>query len=155
MHIASEYFSGKRRFDFLLDGPLERARAVSRIVPGAYQVALGGVSEFDCNVAFGEALAQPVELDVDDLGHMLFGERVETDDLVDSIEKFRTEAAAQVVIASDVRRHDDDRILKVDRAALTVSKSAIIHNLQENVKDIRVSFLDLVEQNHAVWTAAD
>ena len=56
---------------------------------------------------------------------------------------------------SDVRSHDDDRILEVDDAAFTVGEAAIIHDLQQNVEHIGMSFLDFVEEHNRVRTATD
>ena len=77
---------------------------------------------------------------------------MEDDNLIDSVEELRTEMLAQLVehrrthdrviravertsvvenaVAADVRRHDDDRVLEVDRVALTVGQTAVIENLQ-------------------------
>ncbi len=39
-------------------------------------------------------------------------------------------------------------------AALTVGQDAVLKDLQQDVEHIRVSFLDLIEQNHTVRIAA-
>ena len=100
----------------------------------------------------------------------LFGERVEDDDLVDAVEELRPEVLAQLVehrrahhrvigaveraaivedaMAADVRGHDDDRVLEIDRAALTVGQPAVVEDLQENVEHVGVRLFDLVEQDH-------
>ena len=82
---------------------------------------------------------------------MRLGERVENDDFVDAIQKFRTERMAQfpqngflhlVVglafeaalvlqdpMAADVGSHDQDRVLDIDGAALAIGQAAIVENL--------------------------
>ena len=55
---------------------------------------------------------------------------------------------------ADVRRHDDDRVAEVHRAALGVGQLAVFENLKQHVEDIGVRLLDLVEQDHAVGLAA-
>ena len=56
-------------------------------------------------------------------------------------------------MAADVRRHDDDRITEVDRAALSVGQATVVENLQEDIEHIGVCLFDLVEEDHAVRTA--
>ncbi len=56
-------------------------------------------------------------------------------------------------LAADVRGHDQDRVLEVNRASLTVGQAAVVENLQEHVEDLGRGFLDLVEQNDGKGTA--
>ena len=58
-------------------------------------------------------------------------------------------------VAARVGRHDDDRILKVHRAAVGVGDAALVQNLQQDVQHVRVGLLNLVEQQHRVGPAAD
>ena len=119
-----------------------------------------------------EPLAAAAELDVDDLPHVLAAERVEHDDLVDAVEELRAEVLAAALhhlaphalvdarrrgrrsppcsVAADVRRHDDDGVLEVDRPALAVGQPAVVEHLQQHVEHFRMRLLDLVEQHHAV-----
>src|SRR5713101_8382011 len=96
-----------------------------------------------------------------DLG---FAERAEDDDVVDAIEKFRTEMLAQRVRnlfldclpilgamleyehAADVRRHDDHGVSEIHRAPLRIRESTVVENLQKNVEHIRMRFFDLVKE---------
>ncbi len=55
----------------------------------------------------------------------------------------------------NVRGHDHDRILEVHDAALAVGESAIIHDLQQDVEDVGMRFLDFVEKHYRVGMAAD
>lgn len=54
-------------------------------------------------------------------------------------------------LASDVRGHDDDRILEVHRPSLPVGQPSVIENLQEDIEDIARGLLDLIEEDDAVW----
>ena len=56
--------------------------------------------------------------------------------------------------ARDVRGHDQDGVLEVDRAALAVGQATVVHHLQEHVEDVGVGLLDLVEQHDRVRAAA-
>ena len=55
---------------------------------------------------------------------------------------------------AQVRRHDDDRVLEVDRVAETVGQLAVFKHLQQDVVDIRMRLLDFVQQNDRVRAAA-
>src|SRR6267143_2958070 len=79
----------ERSFDFLLDRALQRTRAIVGIVSDAHEMSLGRVRKFNPNVAFIEAPAQVLELDVDNLLQMFFRKCMEHDDLIHAIEKFR------------------------------------------------------------------
>ena len=57
-------------------------------------------------------------------------------------------------MAADVRRHDDDGVPEVDRAALRVGEPAVVEDLQQDVEDVGMRLLDLVEQDHGVRAAA-
>ncbi len=57
--------------------------------------------------------------------------------------------------AAEVRRHDDDGVLEIDRAALAVCEPAVIKQLQQDVEHFRMRFLDFVEQNDGVRPAPD
>ena len=54
----------------------------------------------------------------------------------------------------DVRGHDDDGVLEVDRAALAVGEPAVVEDLEQDVEDVVVRLLDLVEEDDAVGPAA-
>ena len=57
-------------------------------------------------------------------------------------------------VAAKVGGQDDDRILEVHGAALTVRNAAIVQHLQQDVEHIGVGFFYLIEQHHAVRLAA-
>jgi hypothetical protein len=52
------------------------------------------------------------------------------------------------VPGAEVRGHDDDRVLEVDRAPLGVGETTVLEDLQQRVEDVGVGLLDLVEQHH-------
>src|SRR5262245_29903082 len=53
-------------------------------------------------------------------------------------------------VGADVGGHDDDGVLEVDLATLTVLEAALVEHLIEELDDVGVGFLDLVEEHHAV-----
>jgi hypothetical protein len=113
---------------------------------------------------------QPVEQQLGDLGELLVCQRPEDDDLVDPVDELRAEAAAQnlhqlrfqllerlaatgIVLDSgcaEVRGHDHDRVLEVDRSPLGVRQAAVVEDLEQDVEDVGVGLLDLVEEQHRV-----
>src|SRR5262249_29042059 len=50
--------------------------------------------------------------------------------------------------------HDDDSVLEVHRAPLTVRQATVVENLQEGIEDLWMRLLDLVHQDYAIWAAA-
>ena len=87
------------------------------------------------------------KLNLDNLFQIVLAQPIENDDLIHAIEKFGTEMCAQRVhdqsparffrfflgnvLRTDVRGHDDDRVLEIDRSPLPVRDAAIIQHLQQ------------------------
>src|SRR5581483_2138395 len=156
---------------------LQGPRAVDGIEPPLGEEVLVRVGELELEVVVGEPREEPFELDVDDLAEMRPRQRVEHHDVVDAIQELRTEVlperfehlllhrleGARIVaatvarqeLAPDVRRHDHDGVLEVDRPAVAVGQPAVVEDLEEDVEDVVVRLLDLVEQDHAVRLPAD
>ena len=51
--------------------------------------------------------------------------------------------------------HDQDHVAEVDLLAVGVGQRAVVHDLQQDVVDVRVRLLDLVEQHHRVRVLVD
>src|SRR5882672_587017 len=175
--FAFQDAASERRFDLALDRAFERARAVIRVVARADQMRARGVGQLQFDVAFGQALSQPVELYLDDLFEALFRERVEDDDLVHAVQEFGPEVAAhlfehglfhplvigaleraavfQDAAPSDVRGHDHDRVFEIHDAPLSVGQPPVVQNLQHDVEDVVMSLIDLVEEDHRIRTPPD
>ena len=58
-------------------------------------------------------------------------------------------------LAAEVRRHDDDDVLEVDRAPLAVGQAAVVEQLQQHVEHLGMRLLDLVEQHDRVGPPPD
>ena len=96
------------------------------------------------------------ELDLNDLLQIVLAQPIENDDLIDAIEKLRPEMRAQRVhhqsptcffrfflgdvLRTDVRGHDDDGVLEIDRSPLPVRDPAVIEHLQQHVEHVRCAF---------------
>lgn len=59
------------------------------------------------------------------------------------------------LLCADVGGHDDDGVLEIHMAALTVGQDAVLKDLQQDVEHIRVRLLDLIEQDDRVRMTAD
>ena len=82
--LAFEHAQRQRIEHAALNRPLQRPRAVGRVVAFAHELFLGRVASARRESSVPRAASSsPRELDVDDLLHVLAAERVEEDDLVD------------------------------------------------------------------------
>jgi hypothetical protein len=63
--------------------------------------------------------------------------------------------ALHQVLRANVRRHDDDRVLEVDRVAQSIGQLAVFKHLQQQVEHIRMRLLDLVQQHDRVRRTLD
>ena len=58
-------------------------------------------------------------------------------------------------MATNIAGHDDDGVLEIYHASFIVCQPSIIQHLQENVPDIRMCFLDFIQQHNTVWFSPD
>ena len=96
---------------------------------------------------------------------------MEHDDVVQTVQELRLEVhvdgvhhglllgvGVHVVVHEELRAeiggHDQNRVLEVHGPALAIGQAAVVEHLQQHVEDLRVGFLDLVEQHHGVRAAA-
>ena len=59
------------------------------------------------------------------------------------------------VRGAEVRRHDQDRVLEVDRSSLGVGESPVFEDLQQRVEDVGVGLFDLVEEHDGEGLASN
>ena len=52
------------------------------------------------------------------------------------------------LVRAEVRRHHDDGVLEVDRAALPVGQAAIVEHLEQNVEHVVMRFFDFIKEHH-------
>ena len=109
------------------------------------------------------------------MADVVLGERLEEDDLVKAVEKFRTEMAAQFslnkitrlltdlavgadaveeILAAEVRGHDQDGVLEIDGAPLGIGDAPVVEDLQQHVEHVWMGFLDFVKEDDGIWLAA-
>src|SRR5947207_1062633 len=120
--------AGDAILDLLLDDAPEGACSKLRVVAHLSQQVACGVREFQGDVPLGQAWAQAIDLNVHNVLHLLTRDLMEDDDLIDAVDKLRTEAlfpqplthqaldlgfihAVKLVepARSDVTGHNDDR----------------------------------------------
>ena len=63
--------------------------------------------------------------------------------------------AVQQILGADVGCHNQDGVLKIHRPALRIRDTAVIQNLQQYVKHIRMRFFNLIKEHDAVRFSAD
>ncbi len=81
----------ERILDLRLDGALQRPRAVHGIEARLADAVARGIVQPQLNVALGQPLPQPSQLDVDDGADLLAAERMEHHDLIDPIDELGPE----------------------------------------------------------------
>src|SRR5207245_11758154 len=118
----------------------ERTGAVRRVVAFAHEDFLRAVRELHVDLSLLEPLHEAGNLDLDNLLQVLLAERMEEDDLVDAVEELGPEVRSQSIydftldgfadlaagsnrrvreiLAAQVGRHDDARVLDVHGPAL-------------------------------------
>ncbi len=130
--------------------------------------------ELDGDVAVAELGLQLEHELLHHLGDDLRREVGEGDDGVEPVAEFRAEqpgdrllvvAFALRAVEADrglgeigsagVRGHDQDDVLEVDLLAVMVGQLAVIHDLQQDVEQVRMRLLDLVEQEHGMRMLVD
>ena len=98
---------------------------------------------------------------------------MEQQHLVQPVQEFRTEGGLDIrhhgvfrriavlavierqqMVGSDVRGQQDDGVGKIHTAALAVCQMALVQNLEKDVEDVGMRFLDLIEKHHLIGTAA-
>ena len=128
-----------------------------------------------------QLVAYPADEELHDLDHLVHGQLVEHDYLVNPVQELRPEVILQCLLDAllhplishrlarlleterqlaqvrrpEVRGHDEHGVLEVDRTSLGVGEATVLEDLKEGVEDVRVRLLDLVEQHHRERLAPD
>src|SRR5690606_26786856 len=122
--------------------------------------------------------------DINDVEYIFFCQTVEDDHIINTVQELRRESFLQSFLNyrligfvfmlkpcrccetntcaeifqltnTDIGSHNDQSVLEVDLATETICELSIVEYLQQDIINIRVSFFDFVEQDHAVRFAAD
>src|SRR5437763_4361701 len=123
-------------------------------------------------MTFSQTWTNAINLYLDNVFHLLLGNRMENNYFVDTVDELWSEAFVAQALANialhlilvhtlvlrqpavaNIACHDNDSVLEVDCTPLTIGHATVIKQLEQNVEDLRRRFLDLVEQDNAVWLA--
>src|SRR5205823_8731141 len=142
-----ENVDAKRVENFFLDGALEGTRSVNRVVTFARDQFLGGIGKIERDLLLLEPFRQAAELNFNNLFEVVLSESIKNDNLIDPVEKFGSNMCPQSirhqsragffrfflgdVLRADVRSHDDDSVLEIDRPPLPVGDATVIQHLQQ------------------------
>src|SRR3989344_4012427 len=59
------------------------------------------------------------------------------------------------VLRADIRGHDDDAVLEIDRPPLRIRQTTVVEDLQKDVENLRMRLLYLIEEYDGVRPVAD
>ena len=94
LNFTTQQLESERIGNQLLDRSLQRSRAKGRVVSLIEYRLPGGRRQLQRDLSIRQILAQPFELNVDDLRNLLFTQTIEDDDVINSVQKFRLEVFA-------------------------------------------------------------
>src|SRR5712691_3393653 len=175
-NLSVQNLQRQRILDQLLNGALERSSAEVGVVSLSEEQLFGGVGELDRDLTVGKQAAHVFKAQLDNLDQLLFAKRTEDDDVVDPVQKLWPEVSVQrvhhlfagllkvfgraqilslEVARAKVRRHDQNRILEVDNAALAVGEPPVVHDLEQNIENVRMRLFDFVEKHHRIRMSAN
>src|SRR5690606_9086925 len=147
---ALEDTRGERVLQIPLDHPLQRPGAVNRIIAPVREPFMRRAVEMQRDIPVCQKLLQMRDLDIDNRRHILAAQAMEDDLLIQPVQEFRAERGAHrlhhlmadqfvigiigicEILTAEVGGKDNQRVLEVDRTALTIGQATIIENLQQN-----------------------
>src|SRR6266404_8609617 len=89
--LTTQDSATKRCFQILLDRTLQRTRAIHRVIPHLSEVPGRFRSQLNIDVSLRETYTHSVQLKVEDLLEVLFRERMEDHNLIDTVQELGTE----------------------------------------------------------------
>ena len=149
-------------------------------IVGLVQDGLYGlVGQFDGDVLFFQSFFERFQLKMNDGGELRDVQRLEEDDIVEPIEKFRSKMQSNFfhhaifrrlaqfareilaerrsgfylfenVLGADVRGENDDRVGEIHGSTFPIGQSSVVEHLEERVPDLWMSFFHFVEENDGV-----
>src|SRR5258708_35388701 len=138
-HVAIENAASDPVLDLPLNDALEGTGPELWVVAHLCQQVAGGGSRLQRDVPLAQAQAQAIDLDLHNVLHLIARDLMEDDDLIDAVDELRTEALFPQVLTdqaldlvlfhtlellqppcSDVTGHNDDCVLEIDGAALSI-----------------------------------
>lgn len=127
------------------------------------QEVLGFLADCNVHALLSQGLVDVFKHQVNDLLKIFFSQMVEFDNSVEPVEKFRTEVWLQplgqafflivgcldhsIAGVAGIGGGNNDRVLKVDRIALSIRQPTIIQHLQKQRNDLWISLFNFVKQH--------
>ena len=159
----------------MADDALERPGPEDRIVPELGKVFQGSGRKTEPDMPFGQPRPNPVEPNLCNSRDLRPAQRVVDDNVIYTIQELGPELLLQEphdrlpdpfvpspaatrledLRAAYVAGHDNHGIPEVHGAAVAVGETTVVEELEQGVKHVRVSLLDLVEEEDAVRLAAN
>ena len=169
---------GDRVLKQALDRATQWTGTKGKVGPFLSDQTIRSIGHIDGHVLLDQTIAKIGHHEVHDLDDLVFRERLEHDDLIDTVQELRTEQALDLahdagldliivetrcsagrepercrggdLTCAHIRGHDDDRIAEVDHAPLRIGQATFLQDLEQDVEDIRMRFLDLVEEHDRI-----
>ena len=95
---AADDLSCQFSFYAALQEPLDRSCAVSRIITLVCDKFLSSLCERQLDVPFFQTMFYILHAQIDDLDDLILSQRREYDDLIDTVEEFRTEVLLRLIL---------------------------------------------------------
>ncbi len=147
----------------------KRAGAEFFVISALGDPVIGGITEGNGDIAVGKLGFKLQDKFLDHPAHNLFTQRGKSDDRIETVAEFGAEQPVDglfiIPLASGAAKsdrrfghlggariggHDQNDISEINRFAVMVRELAVIHDLKQDIEQIRMRLFDLVKQQHAV-----
>ena len=98
LNVQAQDLFSKRIFQVFLDGPVQRTCTKLNIISFLRDKVLGFFSELECKAERTESLRHSIHQDVDDLVYIFFGQRIEDDNIINTVKELRRERSLQCLL---------------------------------------------------------
>src|SRR5487761_1821582 len=142
--LALEQHHRQRVLYEALNRALQGTGSIDRVPTTLREQLACGISDHEMHPSVRQPVFESLQLNIDDGSQLLLGQRLEDDHLVDAVEKLGAEVFSQhgdhrvthsfEVLAvhlldqwaTEIRRHDQNRVAEVDGPALAVRQTSIV-----------------------------
>jgi len=171
MYITGKDLLGCQCLHIILEITFQRTRTVNRIITIVHYHLFGSICKLQGKFLVSQTVTEFLYHQINDLANVILGQWLEHDDLIQTVQKLRTEMSTEIshnlllcfrfdisflvdtvkkIRRTNVGSHDQNGILEVNSTSLRICDTSIIQYLQKHIEYIRVSLLDLIEKNNTV-----
>lgn len=139
MYITGKDLLGCQCLHVILEITLQRTCTVNRIITVVHYHLFGSICKLQGKLLVSQTVTELFDHKIYDLANVILGQRLEHDDLIQTVQKLRTEVATKVIhnlllclrldvtllidTVKKVRRtnvgcHDQDRVLEINGTSL-------------------------------------